>query len=112
MLRLSILAIALVIDIAVLIDSATTAGAEMPDCTQVSNLSTARLSWAAVRKGQVDPAHNEEKCRSYATNFFDAVTARQAASFCKNGIDRERILESLDSEIEAFNDLIATVCSR
>jgi hypothetical protein len=65
-----------------------------------------------VRKGHVDPSHNEENCRSYATNFFEAVTARQAASFCKDGIDRERILESLDFEIEAFNDLIATVCSR
>ena len=106
MLCLSILAIAL------LIDSATSAGAETPGCPQVSNLSTARLSWAAVRKGHVDPAHNEENCRSYATNFFEAVTARQDASFCKDGIDRQRILESLDFEIEAFNDLIATVCGR
>jgi len=64
-----------------------------------------------MRKGYVDPAHNEENCRPYATNFVEALTARQAASFCKDGIDRERILESLDFEIEAFNDLIATVCS-
>jgi hypothetical protein len=106
MLRLSILAIALLIDLAV------PAGAQTSGCTQVSNPSTARHTWAAVRKGHVDPAHNEENCRSYATNFFEAVTARQAASFCKDGIDRERILESLDFEIEAFNDLIATVCSR
>jgi hypothetical protein len=40
------------------------------------------------------------------------VTARQAGSFCKAGIDRVRILELIDSEIEAFNDLIATLCSR
>jgi hypothetical protein len=112
MLRLRILAILLVIVIALLIDSAITGGAEMSGCAQVSNLSTARLSWAAVRKGRADPAHNEENCRAYATNFFEAVTARQAACFCKDGIDRQRILESLDSEIEAFNDLIATVCSR
>jgi hypothetical protein len=104
MLRLSILALALLIDFAI------TAGAETSSCPQVSNLSTARLSWAAVRK--VDPAHKEENCRSYATTFFEAVTARQAASVCKHGIDRERILESLDFEIEAFNDLIATVCRR
>jgi hypothetical protein len=61
---------------------------------------------------EVDPGHKEENCRSYATTFFEAVTARQAASVCKHGIDRERILESLDFEIEAFNDLIATVCRR
>jgi hypothetical protein len=102
MLRLSILAIAL------LIDSGTAAGAETSGCTQLSNLSTAHVRWGAVRKNYVDPAHNEESCRSYATNFFEAVTARQAASFCKDGIDREQILETLDSEIDAFNDLIAT----
>jgi hypothetical protein len=96
MLRLTMLAIAL------LIGSAFTAGAETSSCNQVSNLSTARVRWAAVRKSYVDPAHNEEKCRSYAITFFEAVTARQTASLCKNGIDRERILELLDSEIEAF----------
>ena len=40
------------------------------------------------------------------------MTARQAASFCKDGINQVRILELIDSEIEAFNDLIATLCSR
>jgi hypothetical protein len=40
------------------------------------------------------------------------MTARQVASFCKDGIDRVRILELIDSEIEAFNGLIATLCSR
>ena len=59
-----------------------------------------------MRKNDVDPAHNEENCRLYANTFFEAVTVRQAASFCKDGVDRQRILESLDSEIEAFNDLI------
>jgi hypothetical protein len=110
--RFGTLAVALVIDIALLIDSGLTAAAEMPGCSQASNLPTARVRWAAVRKNHVDPTHNEEHCRSYATNFFEAVTARQAASFCKDGLDRERSLEWLDSEIEAFNDLIATLCSR
>jgi hypothetical protein len=106
MLRLSILAIALLIDLAVPADAQTSG------CAQVSNLSTARLHWAAVRKGYVDPAHNEESCRSYATNFFAAVTARQAASFCTDVIDRHRLVELLDFEINAFNDLIATRCTQ
>jgi hypothetical protein len=110
--RFGIRAIALVLDIALVAVSAITARAETSGCTQVGSLSTARVRWATVRKNDVDPAHNEENCRSYATNFFETVTARQAASFCKNGIDRERTLKSLDVEIEAFNDLIATVCSR
>ena len=65
---------------------AITAGSETSGCTLVSNLSTASLRWAAVRKNHVDPAHNEEACRSYATNFFEARTARHAASFCKDGL--------------------------
>jgi hypothetical protein len=81
MLRLSILALALLIDLAI------TALADTSSCAQVSNLSAAHLSWAALLKDHVDPAHSEESCRSYASNFFEAVTARQAASFCKDGID-------------------------
>ena len=75
MLRIIILAIAL------LIDPAITAGAKMPGCSQLSDLSAARLRWAAVRKKPINPTHNEESCRSYGTNFFEALTTRQAASF-------------------------------
>ncbi|HEY6832945.1 MAG TPA: hypothetical protein VI251_10700 [Pseudolabrys sp.] len=96
---------------ALLIDPAITAGVEMPGCSQLSDLSAARLRWAAVRKKPVKPAHNEESCRSYGTNFFEAVTTRQAVSFCRDSIDRERTLELLDTEIEAFNALIGTQCS-
>jgi hypothetical protein len=105
MLRIIILAIAL------LIDPAITAGAEMPGCSQLSDLSAARVRWAAVRKSRVDPNHSEESCRFYGSNFFEAVTTRQAASFCRDGVDRQRTLELLDTEIEAFNDLIAAQCS-
>ncbi len=84
MLRIIIFAVAL------LIDPAITAGAEMPGCSQLSDLSAARLRWAAVRKKPVNPAHNEESCRSYGSNFFDALTTRQAASFCRDSIDRQR----------------------
>jgi hypothetical protein len=104
MLRIVILALAL------LLDTATTVSADMSDCRQFSDLSATRLRWAAVRKSRVGPAHNAENCRSYGSNFFEAVTTRQAASFCRDGIDRRRILELLDSEIDAFNDLIATQC--
>ena len=102
----------IVLAIALLIDPAMTAGADIGSCGQLHDLSATRLRWAAVRKSQVDPARNEEICRSYGTNFFEAVTARQAASFCKDDIDRKRILELLDSEIEAFNNVIATSCNR
>jgi hypothetical protein len=104
MLRIIIFAVAL------LIDPTITSGADMSGCSRVSDLSAARLRWAAARKSRIDPAHKEESCRAYGTNFFEAVTARHVASFCKDGTDRQRTLELLDSEIEAFNDLIATLC--
>ena len=80
-------------------------------CGQLRDLSAARLRWEAVRKSRVDPAKSEMSCRSYGTNFVEAVTVRQAAVTCRDGIDRQRLLELLDSEIDAFNDLIATRCS-
>jgi len=40
----------------------------------------------------------------------EAVTARQAASLGRSGIELQRLLELLDTEINAFNDLIATYC--
>ena len=105
MLRIVILAIA------ILLDPAIAPAADMSGCNQLSHLSSARLRWAAVRKSRADPAHKEEICRSYGSNFFEAVLTRQAASFCENVNDRNRLLELLDSEIEGLNDLIATQCS-
>ena len=105
MLRIVILVISL------LIDPAITAAADTSACSQVSNLPAARIRWAAVRKNRIDPAHNEESCRSYSTDFFEAVNARQAATYCSNVADLQRTLELLDSEIDTFNELIATQCS-
>jgi hypothetical protein len=101
----------IILVIAFLLEPALSAKADMSDCSQLSNLSTARLRWTATRKSRVDSAQSEETCRSYSSNFFEAVTARQTAFFCAHGVNRQRILELLDSEIDAFNDLIATHCS-
>src|SRR5262249_15385088 len=85
MLQIIILALAL------LLDPAVAAGANMSDCRQLSDLSAARLRWVAVRKSSVGPAQNVEICRSYGSNFFEVVTARQAASFCGDEINRRPI---------------------
>jgi hypothetical protein len=105
MLRIIVLAVALPIDPAI------TAGADMSVCSQLPDLSAARHRWAAVRKSPVEAARNVERCCSYGTNFFEAVTTLQAASVCTEGLDRERTLELLDSEINAFNELIGTQCN-
>ncbi len=101
----------IIIAVALLIVPAITAGAGTAGCSQLPDLSATRLRWAGVRKSRVDPDRSEESCRSYRSNFFEAVTTRQAASVCRDGADRVRTLELLDTEIEAFNDLIATQCS-
>ncbi|HET6326513.1 MAG TPA: hypothetical protein VK745_11100 [Polyangiaceae bacterium] len=100
----------IIVAVALLIEPASIVGAATSGCSQLPDLSTARLRWAAVRKSRVDPGHSEESCRSYRSNFFEAVTTRQAAAICGDGADRSRTLELLDTEIEAFNDLIATQC--
>ena len=104
MLRIVILAIA------ILLDPAIAPAADMSGCKQLSHLSSARLRWAALRKSRADPA-DEENCGSYRSNYFEAVMTRHEASLCGGLVDRQRVLELLDSEIEALNDLIATQCS-
>jgi hypothetical protein len=100
-----------ILAIAILLDPAIALAADMSGCNQLSQLSSARLRWASVRKSRADSAHKEESCRSFDSNFFEAVITRQAASFCGNVIDRHSLLELLDSEIDAFNELIAAQCS-
>jgi hypothetical protein len=97
------LAIALVIGPA-------TASDDTSYCGQAPELAAARLRWAEVRKRRVHPIHSDKHCLSYGIYFYEAVTARLAASVCTDGIDRQRNLKLLDSEIDAFNSLIATQC--
>ena len=84
MLRIVILAIVIVI----LLDPAIAPAADMSGCNQLSHLSSARLRWAAVRKSRADPVHKEESCRSYRSNYFEAVMTRHEASSCGGVIDR------------------------
>ena len=104
-----ILGIALFV-VALLFISPTTSKADTSNCAQILDLPAARLRWAAARQIRVGSAQDEKKCRVYRIHFYDAVTARQAASICEDGIHRQRDLDLLDSEIDAFNNLIAAQC--
>jgi hypothetical protein len=79
-------------------------------CGQKFGVAAARNRWAVARERSVDPDHYDETCRAYGNQFFEAVTARQAASICENDDKRQRTLEVLDAEIDAFNNLIAAHC--
>lgn len=96
--------------IALLLDPATAAKADARHCGHASELATARLRWQATRQTSTDPTQREKNCPVYGVQFYEAVTARQATSVCSDGIDHQRDLELLDSEIAAFNNLIAAQC--
>src|SRR4051794_34906636 len=101
----------IVLAVALLTIPTLASAADGSACGQLGDLVATRLRWETIRKSRVDPANHEPSCRSYDANFVEAVTARQAASVCRSGIELQRTLELLDSEINAFNDLIATHCS-
>jgi hypothetical protein len=55
----------------------------------------------------LDHAASGDICRVYIKHFVEAVMARKDAASCQDGFARQRALEVLDGEIEAFNDRIA-----
>ena len=77
------------------------------ECNSDKDISASRARWAAVRSKVADATNPEGACRAYATSFYESVTARQAAAKC---LDDGRTLAALNSEINAFNDLLANKC--
>jgi hypothetical protein len=94
--------------IAVLIGAASPSGASY--CGQSSELAAAQVRWAALRQSRVGPAEAAKICRAYGKNFYEAVEVRQAAALCEDSAVRKRNLDTLDAEIDAFNNLIAVQC--
>jgi hypothetical protein len=96
--------------IAVLIASAAITVSAIPavaaECTSIKDIDTSRSRLEMLRSPPAKEA-DEKICRAYATLFYEAVTLRQVATTCTAG---ERNLAVLDSEINAFNDLMATRC--
>jgi hypothetical protein len=84
------------------------AAADASSCGQASELTAARTRWAAVRQSR--PDDSDKSCRAYGNNFYEAVVTRQTASWCEDSANRQRNLEVLDAEIDAFNNLIAEQC--
>ena len=100
------------IRIAVLIASAAMYAFAIPsvaaECPSIKDIDASRSRWELLRSQLAKAADKEMTCRAYATSFYESVTLRQAAARCADGA---RDLALLDSEINAFNDLLATKCS-
>ncbi|MCP3469801.1 hypothetical protein NLM33_05590 [Bradyrhizobium sp. CCGUVB1N3] len=87
--------------------NASTIPAVAAECTSIKDIDASRSRWETVRSRPAKAADKERTCRAYAVSFYESVTLRQAAAKCTDG---ERTLAALDSEINAFNDLLATKC--
>jgi hypothetical protein len=77
------------------------------ECTSIKYIDASRSRWEALRSQPAKEVDKEKACRAYAASFYESVTLRQAAVTCAAG---ERNLVVLDSEINAFNELLATKC--
>jgi hypothetical protein len=95
----------LVVPSLLLLPATATLGASQ--CDQTSTAVALHLRPARASQSIVDRVANVENCRAYFKQFVEAVTARQAAATCQDGVGRQRALEYLDVEIQLFNDRIA-----
>ena len=97
--------------IVVLLSSAVLTVCTIPalasECASITEIAASHTQWTAARVLPVDPADMTKTCRAYAASFYQVVLTRQAA-IC--GVGRQRDLARLDSEINAFNDLLANKC--
>ena len=75
-------------------------------CASPPAIAAIRTHWAAVRSQLSKATDHEAACRVYAASFYESVTTRQAAAGCTGSAD----ITALDSEINAFNELLATRC--
>jgi hypothetical protein len=87
--------------------NATTIPAVASECISTRDLDASRARWATLLSQRANVVDQDKTCRAYATSFYESVTLRQAAERCANG---KRNIALLDSEINAFNDLISTRC--
>jgi len=77
------------------------------ECTSIKDIDASRSRWETLRSQPAKEADKEKSCRAYAASFYETVTLRQAAATCGTG---QRNIAALDSEISAFNELLATKC--
>jgi hypothetical protein len=104
MIRIAALLIILVVTPAV------AAKVDVTFCTQAHDTAAVHVRWALAQQHD-SKLHKEDSCRVYRNQFYEAAVTRQNATRCEQGDIRERALEVIDAEINAFNDLIATSCS-
>jgi hypothetical protein len=87
--------------------NASAVAAVAAECTSIKDMDASRSRWETLRSQPAKEADKDKACRAYAASFYESVTLRQAAATCTTG---ERNVVALDSETNAFNELLATKC--
>jgi hypothetical protein len=77
------------------------------ECTSIKDIDASRSRWETLCSQPAKEVDKDKTCRAYAASFYESVTLRQAAAACAPG---ERNIVALDSEINVFNELLATKC--
>jgi hypothetical protein len=90
--------------------NASAVPAAAAQCASGPAITATRTHWAAIRSQFKNATDRQAACRAYAASFYESVTTRQAAASCIRDADRDQEITALDSEINAFNDLLATRC--
>jgi hypothetical protein len=102
------------IKIAILLTSATLNASTIPaaasECASPTAIAATRTHWAAIRNRFNNATDQAAACRAYAASFYESVTTRQEVAGCIRDTGHDEEIAALDSEINAFNDLLATKC--
>ena len=100
----------MMIRLVILLTSVTISASTLPtaasQCEALTAIAANRTHWAAVRSQFNKATDREAACRAYAVSFYETVTTRHAAARCTGDAD----ITALDSEVNAFNELLATRC--
>jgi hypothetical protein len=81
------------------------------DCgASADEIAELRSRWDTVRSRPIKASNKDANCRTYASSFYESVTIRQSAANCPRDADTDRKLAALDSEVNTFNELLATRC--
>jgi hypothetical protein len=99
----------LTLSVSALAMTATGLKAEETNCGRSFNLASAYALLA--HPSNVKGSHDDGTCRIYGSLIFEMAVARQTASRCRQGIDRDRQLAILDAKLNSLNDLMADRCS-
>jgi len=80
-------------------------------CASPSEIAATLTRWAAARRQFVQASNHDMACRALANTFYESVATRQATAACIHDVSGNAEIGALDSEIDAFNDLLSAKCS-